>query len=215
MVRSKATSPHAYTAVEVDMTGIARWLDLHKDEFRVREGFGISYQSFVTKAVVEALKEFSYVNSSWTNDNKILLRRQINIGISIALENNLVVPVIRSADTLNTAGIARAVNDLVAKARTNKLMPADLQGGTFTVNNPGVFGTVISMAIINQPNAAILTMDSVVKRAVVIDDAIAIHSMMFISLSFDHRILDGLTAAKFLGSIKRRLEIPQSAVDVY
>ena len=118
------------------------------------------------------------------------------------------MPVIRNADTLSLAGIARAMSDLVTRARTNRLMPDELQGGTFTVNNPGVFGTMMSMSIINQPNAAILTMDAVVKRPVVIGDAIAIRDMMYMSISFDHRILDGLTAAQFIGAIKRRLENP-------
>jgi pyruvate/2-oxoglutarate dehydrogenase complex dihydrolipoamide acyltransferase (E2) component len=206
MVRSKHTSPHAWTAIEVDMTNIARWLDSYKDEFKRREGFGVSFQTCVIKAAAEALKDHPYLNASWTDDGKIALRRQVNIGVSIALENNLIVPVIRNADTLNLAGIARAVNDLVTRARANRLMPADLQGATFTVNNPGVFGTVLSAAIINQPNAAILTMDTVVKRAVVINDGIAIRSMMFLSLSFDHRVLDGLQAARFLAALKQRLE---------
>lgn len=215
MVRSKHTSPHAYTLVEVDVTGLSRWLDHHKDEFKRREGYGISFQTFVIKAVVEALKEHPYLNASWTEDGKILLRKQIAIGISIALENNLIVPVIKNADTLNLAGIARAASDLVTRARANRLMPADVQGATFTVNNPGVFGTLISMAVINQPNAGILTMDAVTKRPVVVDDAIAIRSMMYMSLSFDHRILDGLTAAGFLGAIKRRLESWGPEIDVY
>lgn len=206
MVRSKRTSPHATTLVEVDMTHLARWLELHKDVFKRREGVGVGFQTFAIKAVAEALKELPYLNASWTEDNKIVLRKQINIGVSIALENNLVVPVIRNADTLNLVGIARAVADLVARTRANRLTPADVQGATFTVNNPGVFGTLISMAIINQPNAGILTMDAVVKRPVVIDDAIAIRQMMYMSLSFDHRVIDGLTAARFLVDIKRRLE---------
>jgi 2-oxoglutarate dehydrogenase complex dihydrolipoamide succinyltransferase (E2) component len=215
MLRSKHTAPHATTLVEVDMTNLARWLDGHKDAFKQREGYGISFQTFAIKAVVEALKEQPYMNASWTDDNKILLRKQINIGVSVALENNLIVPVIRDADSLNIAGIARATSDLVSRARTNKLMPAELQGATFTVNNPGVFGTLISVAIINQPNAGILTMDAVVKRPVVIDDAIAIRHMMYMSLSFDHRILDGLIAARFLGAVKRRLESWGPELDVY
>lgn len=206
MVRSKRTSPHATTLVEVDMTTLARWLERHKDEFKRREGVGVSYQTFAIKAVAEALKDQPYMNASWTEDNKVVLRKQVNIGVSIALENNLVVPVVRNADTLNLVGIARAVADLVNRARTNRLLPADLQGATFTVNNPGVFGTLISMAIINQPNAGILTMDAVVKRPVVIEDAIAIRHMMYMSLSFDHRILDGLIAARFLVDVKHRLE---------
>ena len=215
MVRSKHTSPHATTVFEVDMTNLARWLAANKDAFRQREGYGISFQTFAIKAAVEALREHPYVNSSWTEDNKILLRRQINIGISIALENNLIVPVIRNADTLSLAGIARAMSDLVARARANRLKPDDLQGATFTVNNPGVFGTLMSMAIINQPNAAILTMDAVVRRPVVIDDAIAIRDMMYMSISFDHRIIDGLSAAQFMGAIKRRLETWGPDIQVY
>lgn len=206
MVRSKRTSPHATTLVEVDMTNLARWLERHKEEFKAREGVGVGFQAFAIQAVAAALKEYPYMNASWTEDGRIVLRKAVNIGVSIALENNLIVPVIRNADTLNLVGIARAVADLVGRARTNRLMPADLQGATFTVNNPGVFGTLISMAIINQPNAAILTMDAVEKRPVVIDDAIAIRQMMYMSLSFDHRILDGLTAARFLVAVKRRLE---------
>lgn len=215
MVRSKQTSPHATTVFEVDMTNLARWLAANKDAFRQREGYGISFQTFAIKAAVEALREYPYVNASWTEENKILLRHNINIGVSIALENNLIVPVIRNADTLSLAGIARAMSDLVARARTNRLKPDELQGGTFTVNNPGVFGTMMSMSIINQPNAAILTMDAVVKRPMVIDDAIAIRDMMYMSISFDHRILDGLTAAQFMGSIKRRLENPGTDIQVY
>ena len=215
MVRSKHTSPHATTVFEVDMTNLARWLERHREEFKQREGYGISFQAFAIKAAVEALKEHPWVNASWTEDGKILLRKAINIGVSIALENNLVVPVIKNADTLNVAGIARAMNDLVQRARGNRLTPADMQGATFTVNNPGVFGTLISMAIINQPNAAILTTDAVVKRPVVIDDAIAIRSMMYLSLSFDHRILDGLTAAQFMNAVKRRLEAWSPDADVF
>ncbi|HEY7984826.1 MAG TPA: dihydrolipoamide acetyltransferase family protein [Ktedonobacterales bacterium] len=216
MVRSKQTSPHATTIVEVDMTGITRWLDLHREEFKKREGFGISYVPFVIKATVEALKEFPYLNASWTADNKIVLRKQINIGVSIALQNGLIVPVIRNADTLNIAGLARAVSDLATRARNNKLQPAEVQGATFTVNNPGVFGTILSMAVINQPNAAILTMDAVVKRPVVVEhDAIAIRSMMFLGMSFDHRVVDGGTAAPFLASVRRRLEAWSPTSEVY
>ncbi|MEO7001246.1 MAG: dihydrolipoamide acetyltransferase family protein [Ktedonobacterales bacterium] len=215
MVRSKQTSPHATTLVEVDMTTLGRWLDQHKYDFKRREGYGISFQTFAIKATVEALKQFPYMNASWTEDNKIVLRKQIHIGVSIALPNNLIVPVIRNADTLSLAGIARTVSDLVGRARSNRLMPADLQGGTFTVNNPGVFGTLISMAIINQPNAGILTTDVVEKRPVVVDDAIAIRQMMYMSLSFDHRVLDGMTAAQFLGAIKHRLETWGPEIEVY
>lgn len=215
MVRSKHTAPHATTLVEVDMSGLAKWLEQYREEFKRREGYGISYVPFVIKATVEALKEFPYLNASWTEDNKVLLRKQINIGISIALENGLIVPVIRGADTLSIAGLARAVSDLASRARSNRLRPDEVQGATFTVNNPGVFGTVLSVAVINQPNAAILTMDAVVKRAVVIDDAIAIRSMMFLGISFDHRLVDGSTAAGFLASIRKRLEHWGPETEVY
>ncbi len=137
MVRSKHTSPHATTLVEVDMTNLARWLERNKEEFKRREGVGIGFQTFAIQAVAEALKEHPYMNSSWTDDGRIVLRKAINIGVSIALENNLIVPVVRNADTLNLVGIARTVADLVSRARVNRLMPADLQGATFTVNNPG------------------------------------------------------------------------------
>jgi pyruvate/2-oxoglutarate dehydrogenase complex dihydrolipoamide acyltransferase (E2) component len=215
MVRSKQTSPHATTIVEVDMTGITRWLDQHREEFKRREGYGISYVPFVIKAAVEALKEFPYLNASWTEDNKIILRKQIHIGVSIAVPNGLIVPVIRNADTLSVAGLARAVSDLATRARTNRLQPQEAQGASFTVNNPGVFGTIISMAVINQPNAGILTMDAVVKRPVVVDDAIAIRSMMYLGLSFDHRVIDGGTAAPFLAGIRRRLEGWGPEIEVY
>jgi 2-oxoglutarate dehydrogenase dihydrolipoamide succinyltransferase (E2 component) len=215
MVRSKHTAPHATTIVEVDMTGITRWLEHNRDGFKAREGYGISYVPFVIKATVEALKEFPYVNASWTEDNKIILRKQIHMGVSIALANGLIVPVIRNADTLSIAGLARAVNDLATRARSNRLQPHEVQGATFTVNNPGVFGTIISMAVINQPNAGILTMDAVVKRPVVVDDAIAIRSMMYLGLSFDHRVIDGGTAAPFLASIRKRLEGWGPEIEVY
>jgi pyruvate/2-oxoglutarate dehydrogenase complex dihydrolipoamide acyltransferase (E2) component len=215
MVRSKRTAPHATTIVEVDMTSIARWLDHNRDEFKRREGYGISYVPFVIKATVEALKEYPYLNASWTEDNKIILRKQIHIGVSIALEQGLIVPVIRNADALSVAGLARAVNDLATRARTNRLRPDEVQGATFTVNNPGVFGTILSVAVINQPNAGILTMDAVVKRPVVVDDAIAIRSMMYLGISFDHRVIDGGTAAPFLASIRRRLESWGPDIEVY
>jgi pyruvate/2-oxoglutarate dehydrogenase complex dihydrolipoamide acyltransferase (E2) component len=215
MVRSKHTSPHATTLVEVDMTGIARWLDHNREEFKRREGYGISFVPFAIKATVEALKQFPYLNASWTEENKIILRKQIHIGVSIALANGLIVPVIRNADALSIAGLARAVSDLASRARSNKLRPDEVQGATFTVNNPGVFGTLLSVAVINQPNAGILTMDAVLKRPVVVDDAIAIRHMMYLGLSFDHRVIDGGTAAPFLVAIKRRLEGMGPEIEVY
>lgn len=213
MVRSLRTSPHAWTTVEVDMTALARYRTAKQDEFRRRKGFSLSYVPFVIEAVVGALQEFPVLNASFT-DGGIEIKREVNIGVAVALENQagLVVPVIKRAGEKNLVGLAHALRDLVARARANKLTMDDLQGGTFTVNNPGTFGSILSQPIINQPQAAILTMEAIVKRPVVITDPatetdmIAIRQMMNMCLSFDHRVLDGLTAGQFLTSIKRRLE---------
>ncbi|HLV98633.1 MAG TPA: dihydrolipoamide acetyltransferase family protein [Ktedonobacterales bacterium] len=215
MVRSKHTSPHATTMVEVDVTNIARWIERTKDQFKRREGYSITFVPFVMKAAVEALKEVPTMNASWVND-QIILKRRIHMGVAVSTDAGLMVPVVHDADTRNLAGLARAVSDLAARARANKLTLQDMQGSTFTVNNPGVFGTIISVPIINQPHAGILSMDAAVKRPVVIEgDAIAIRSMMFISLSFDHRINDGLGAARFLSIVKQRLESYGADISVY
>ncbi|HEY7358174.1 MAG TPA: dihydrolipoamide acetyltransferase family protein [Ktedonobacterales bacterium] len=215
MVRSKHTSPHATTMVEVDVTNIARWIERNKDDFKQREGYGITFVPFVMKATVEALKDVPTMNASWVND-QIILKKRVHLAVAVSTDAGLMVPVVHDADTMSLAGLARAVSDLAARARANKLTVQDMQGATFTVNNPGVFGTIISVPIINQPHAGILSMDAAVKRPVVIeDDAIAIRSMMFISLSFDHRIIDGLGAARFLGLVKRRLESYGSEINVY
>jgi 2-oxoisovalerate dehydrogenase E2 component (dihydrolipoyl transacylase) len=213
MVRSLATSPHAWTMMEVDMTPLVRYRAAQKDAFQAREGFSLSYVPFFIDAAIAALKEFPVLNATFV-EGGIQLKRAINIGVAVALENQqgLLVPVIKGADALNLVGLARAVNDLAGRARGNRLMPDDLGGGTFTINNTGSFGSILSQPIINQPQAAILTMEAIVKRPVVLtdpatgDDTIAIRSIMNICLSFDHRILDGLTAGQFLASIKRRLE---------
>jgi len=216
MVRSKRTSPHATTLVEVDMTNLARWLQKNKDEFKQREGYGISFMPFVIKSTIETLKEFPMLNASWTEDNKIILKKRIHIGIAVSTGETLIVPVIHNADNMSLAGLARAVSDLAQRARTNRLTAADVQGATFTVNNPGVFGTIISVPIINQPNAAILSTDAVVKRPVVTaEDTIAIRHMMFMSLSFDHRLVDGEMAARFLQGVRRRLESYSADFSIY
>ncbi|GCE13334.1 dihydrolipoamide acetyltransferase family protein [Tengunoibacter tsumagoiensis] len=216
MVRSKRTSPHATTVVEVDMTNIAKWLAKNKEDFKQREGYGISFVPFVMKAVCEGLRKIPLMNSTWTEDNKIIIKKRINLGMAVATETGLVVPTIYDADQLTVAGLARQVNQLAQRARANKLTVQDLQNSTFVVNNPGVFGTIISMPIINQPHAGILSMDAVVKRPVVIeDDAIAVRSMMYISLSFDHRILDGAGAGGFLQAIRTKLQSYGREIDVY
>ncbi|MDQ2903800.1 MAG: dihydrolipoamide acetyltransferase family protein [Ktedonobacteraceae bacterium] len=216
MVRSKRTSPHATTVVEVDMTPIAKWLAQHKEDFKRREGYGISYVPFVMKAVCEGIRKVPTINSSWTEDNKIIVKRRINLGMAVATDAGLVVPTIYDADQYTLAGLAKQINAVAQRARANKLTIQDLQGSTFVVNNPGTFGTIISVPIINQPHAAILSMDSVVKRPVVIeDDAIAVRSMMYLCLSFDHRILDGAGAGGFLQAVRTRLQSYGREIDVY
>ncbi|HZO75122.1 MAG TPA: dihydrolipoamide acetyltransferase family protein [Ktedonobacteraceae bacterium] len=216
MVRSKRTSPHATTVVEVDMTTIARWLEKNKDEFKRREGYGISFVPFVMKAVCEGIRKFPIINSSWTEDNKIIIKKRINLGIAVATDAGLVVPTLYDADQFTIAGLAKQVNALAQRARANKLTVQDMQNSTFVVNNPGVFGTIISVPIINQPHAGILSMDAVVKRPVVVeDDAIAVRSMMYLCLSFDHRLLDGAGAAGFLQAVRTKLQSYGREIDVY
>ncbi len=216
MVRSKRTSPHATTVVEVDMTNIAKWLEKHKEEFKKREGYSISYVPFVMKAVCEGIRKFPLINSTWTPDNKIIIKKRINLGIAVATDVGLVVPTIYDADQYTLAGLAKQVNAVAQRARANKLTVQDMQNSTFVVNNPGTFGTIISVPIINQPNAGILSMDAVVKRPVVIeDDAIAVRSMMYLCLSFDHRILDGAGAGGFLQATRTKLQSYGREIDIY
>ncbi len=216
MVRSKRTSPHATAVVEVDMTNIAKWLEKHKDEFKQRNGYSISFVPFVVKAVCEGIRQFPLLNSSWTPDDKIVIKKRINMGLAVATDAGLVVPTIYDADQYTLAGLARQINGLAQKARANKLTLPDMQGSTFVVNNTGVFGTVISIPIINQPHAGILSMNAVVKRPVVIeDDAIAVRSMMYLCLSFDHRILDGAGSGGFMKTVREKLESYSREIDVY
>ncbi|QBD81876.1 2-oxo acid dehydrogenase subunit E2 [Ktedonosporobacter rubrisoli] len=216
MVRSKRTSPHATTVVEIDMTNIAKWLEKNKEDFKRREGYGISYVPFVMKAVCEGIRKFPLMNSSWTEDNKIIVKRRINLGMAVATDAGLVVPTVYDADQYTLAGLAKQVNALAQRARANKLTIQDMQNSTFVVNNPGTFGTIISVPIINQPHAGILSMDAVVKRPVVIeDDAIAVRSMMYLCLSFDHRILDGAGAGGFLQAVRTKLQSYGREIDVY
>jgi len=216
MVRSKRTSPHATTVVEVDMTNIARWLQKNKEEFKRREGYSMSYVPFVMKAVCEGIRKIPLINSTWTEDNKIIIKKRINLGLAVSTDVGLVVPTVHDADQYTLAGLAKQVHTLAQRARANKLTIQDMQGSTFVVNNPGVFGTIISVPIINQPHAGILSMDAVVKRPVVIeDDAIAVRSMMYLCLSFDHRILDGAGAGGFLQAVRTKLQSYGREIDVY
>lgn len=210
MSTSKREAPHAWTMVEADVTGLAALRQSARGEFERREGIKLTYLPFVTRAAVESLKEHPVLNSVWDGD-RIVLRKRLNVGVAVDLEDALVVPVIPDADALSLTGLACAIDDRVRRAREGRLDPEDISGGTFTVNNPGALGSVVSTPIINHPQAAILSAEAVVKRPVVVEDyagseAIAIRSMMNLEVSFDHRILDGGAALKFLNAVKRRLE---------
>ncbi len=213
MVRSVQTSPHAWTTVEIDMTNVVRYRDSIKEGFKQREGVDITYLSFFIKAVIDAIKQVPMVNATWSDEQGTILKRDINIGIPIDIGEGLIVPVIHNADNLSVTGIARHVTDLANKARANKLTLPDIQGGTITVNNTGALGVIMTHSIINQPQACLVTMEAIVKRPVVIDDAIAIRSMMYSTIALDHRVLDGGVGAKFLRIIKESLEKfnPQTA----
>jgi pyruvate/2-oxoglutarate dehydrogenase complex dihydrolipoamide acyltransferase (E2) component len=216
MVRTKRTAPHATTFMEVDMTNIARWLEKNKEEFRRKNGYGISYVAFVMKATCEGLRKFPMANASWTEDNKIILKKRINLGLAVATETGLVVPTVHDADQYTIAGLAKQVSIIAQKARSNKLTVQDMQGSTFSVNNTGTFGTMFSTPLINQPHAGILSMEAVIKRPMVMeDDAIAIRHMMFLSFTFDHRILDGAGANGFLRAVRLKLESYGKDIDVY
>jgi 2-oxoisovalerate dehydrogenase E2 component (dihydrolipoyl transacylase) len=206
MVRSRQTSPHAWCATEIDMTSVVALRAAEKERFKAREGVDLTYVPFVIKAAVEALKSHPEMNATFTADG-ILRKKAINISVAIGLEDGLIVPVIHGADQLSISGLAHRLSDLATRARAGRLTVADVEGGTFCVNNPGTFGTILSAPIINQPQAGIMTMEAIVKRPVVLPgDDIGIRSMMFAGLSFDHRVLDGLQAAAFLGDVKRGLE---------
>ncbi|ELY0774514.1 2-oxo acid dehydrogenase subunit E2 [Listeria monocytogenes] len=202
---SKQEIPHAWMMVEVDATGLVRYRNAVKDSFKKEEGYSLTYFAFFIKAVAQALKEFPQLNSTWAGD-KIIEHANINISIAIAAGDLLYVPVIKNADEKSIKGIAREISELSGKARNGKLSQADMEGGTFTVNSTGSFGSVQSMGIINHPQAAILQVESIVKRPVIIDDMIAVRDMVNLCLSIDHRILDGLLAGKFLQAIKANVE---------
>ncbi|MEE2700875.1 MAG: dihydrolipoamide acetyltransferase family protein [Chloroflexota bacterium] len=215
MVRSATQIPQAWSYQEVDVAGLVGRREGIKAEFREREGVELTYLPFVIKAVAESLKENPLLNSSW-GDNKIILKRRINIGIAVAAPNGLVVPVIHDADKLSVNGLAHACRDLTQRARESHLELSDVQGGTFTLNNTGALGSIVSQPLVNPPQAAILTTESIVKRPVVLPgDAIAIRPIMNICLSFDHRILDGAETAAFMMSVKKKLEAINAETPIY
>ncbi len=210
MVRSKHTSPHVTSFTESDVTNLVMWREKVKKDFEKREGTKITFTPLFIEAIVRCIKKFPLINSSVEGD-KIIVKKDINIGMATALPSgSLIVPVIRNADQLNLVGLARQVNALADNARNNKLRPDDTQGGTFTLTNVGTFGSLMGTPIINQPQVAILAVGAIKKRPVVIEtphgDSIAIRHMMYLSLSYDHRIIDGSLGATFLTSVANELE---------
>lgn len=206
MLRSKHEAPHAWTMIEVDATNLVDYRNSVKNEFKQKEGFNLTFFAFFVKAVAQALKEFPQINSMWAGD-KIVQKKDINISIAVATDDALYVPVIRNADEKTIKGIAREITELAAKVRSGKLTSAEMQGGTFTVNNTGSFGSVQSMGIINYPQAAILQVESIVKRPVVMDNGmIAVRDMVNLCMSLDHRVLDGLVCGRFLARVKEIIE---------
>jgi 2-oxoglutarate dehydrogenase E2 component (dihydrolipoamide succinyltransferase) len=205
MVNSKHTSPHVLTVMEADMSRVARHRSANKDTF-ARDGINLTFTAYFMTAIVAGLKAYPNVNSSWTDDG-VLVHKAINIGMATSLgEEGLIVPVIKGADNLSLLAMARAVNDLANRARSKKLQPDDVKGGTFTLTNHGISGSLFAFPVINQPQCGILGVGAMQKRVVVIDDAIAIRPMVYLSFVFDHRILDGASADWFLAKVKETLE---------
>jgi len=205
MVLSQRTSPHVTTVHKVDMTRVVNVRSRHKAEFQARYGISLTYLSFIARAAAEALRAFPVVNASIDGTN-IVYHNEINIGVAVALENGLIVPVVRHADELNVVGLQRAIADLAARARSRQLKPEEVQGGTFSITNFGSFDSLFGTPIINQPQVAILGVGTVEKVPVVIDDMIAIRSICHIGLTFDHRLIDGAVGDQFLGKLKSVLE---------
>jgi len=212
MVLSKRISAHVTTVFEMDMARVDALRKKYRQQYEERNGVKLTYLPFILKATIDAIKAFPIVNSSVEGDS-IVRKLDINIGLAVALDWGLIVPVIRNADEKNILGLARAVNDLADRARNKRLKVDEVQGGTFTVTNPGVFGSLFGTPIINQPQVAILGIGTIEKRAVVRDDAIAIRTMAFFALSFDHRIVDGADADRFMAHLKKGLqEFDESAL---
>ncbi len=205
MVASKRVSPHVYSMDEVDMTRISQIRGKSKDDFEKRHGTKLTFMPFFIRAVVEGLRAFPTVNAS-VDGTSVIYHKDINVGMAVALDWGLIVPVIKSADEKNFLGLARAVNDLAERARAKKLKPEEVQEGTFSITNPGVFGGLMGLPVINQPNVAILGLGAIQKRPVVIEDAIAIRSMVYITLSYDHRVVDGAVSHQFLHRVRTVLE---------
>lgn len=205
MVMSKRVSPHVYSIDEADVTGLVKLRSQKKEEFERTTGSKLTFMPFFIRAAVEGLRAFPTVNSSVDGTN-IVFHRECNIGIAVALDWGLIVPVVKNAEEKNFLGLQRAINDLAERARSKRLKPEEVQEGTFSITNPGVFGGLMGLPVISQPNVAILGLGTIEKRPVVVDDAIAIRSMVYLTLSYDHRVVDGAIAHQFMGKIKHFLE---------
>jgi len=205
MVLSKRVSPHVYSIDEADMTRIAHVREAGRAEFEQKHQMKLTFMPFFVRACVDALRDFPTVNASVDGTN-VVLHGEINIGIAVALDWGLIVPVLKHAEEKNFLGLQRGINDLAGRARAKKLKPEDVQESTFSITNPGTFGGLMGLPIINQPNVAILGIGAIQKRPVIIDDAIAIRSMVYLTLSYDHRVVDGATAHQFMRRVKERLE---------
>ncbi|MEX2587886.1 MAG: dihydrolipoamide acetyltransferase family protein [Actinomycetota bacterium] len=219
MVASIQSTARAWNVIEVDLTRVGMLRSQVGEEFRRREGFSLTWTPFVSMALIKALLKFPELNSTWNDDGTVTVKHYVNLGMAVALENGLIVPVTKGADSMNLVGLARAIRDLAVRARNGKLSPDDVQGGTFTLTNPGGFGSVMSVPIINRGQAAILAFDAVVKRPVVVtddegQDSVGIRSMAYISIAWDHRIIDGAEAAKFLSYLKGVVEQEDFAADL-
>jgi 2-oxoglutarate dehydrogenase E2 component (dihydrolipoamide succinyltransferase) len=210
MVMSKHTSPHVTSFVEVDVTNLVNWRNRIKDQFKKQYGENITFTPIFLEAVARAVRDYPMINSS-VDGNRILVKKDVNIGMAAALPTgNLIVPVIKNADYLNLAGLTKVVNDLASRARQNQLKPEEIQGGTFTITNVGTFGNVMGTPIINQPQVAIMAIGAIRKKPAVLEteygDVIAVRQMMFLSLSYDHRIVDGMLGGSFLRRVADYLE---------
>jgi pyruvate dehydrogenase E2 component (dihydrolipoamide acetyltransferase) len=205
MVLSRRTSAHVQTVFEVDMTSVVAMHNNYKDEFERREGFKLTYTPFFVKALVDTVRDYPILNCSVSGD-EIVFRKQINVGIAVALDTGLIVPVVKDAHLKSFTVLANAIHDVAERARTKKLKPDEVQQGTITITNPGVFGALFGTPIIHQPQVAILDVGTLEKRPIIINDAIAIRTMVYLVLSFDHRVIDGAVADQFMAALKSRLQ---------
>jgi 2-oxoglutarate dehydrogenase E2 component (dihydrolipoamide succinyltransferase) len=204
MVLSRRTSAHVHSVFHVNFSAVDRLRQQKKSEYE-RLGTKLTYTAFIARAVIEALHRHPILNASLDGDN-VVYKKDVNLGIAVALESGLIVPVIRNADERNMLGLSRAIADLAERARTKQLKPEDVQSGTFTITNPGQYGAQFGLPIINQPQVAILGIGTIEKRPIVVDDAIAIRTMGYLALGFDHRLVDGAVADQFMADIKHQLE---------